>query len=546
MSTVKSWLLRGCLLALLVAAVLAFDHQRRLRPRPVEEAAKKKILLMGNGTEIETLDPHLANGQPEHWVMTSIFEGLVAPKAENPDDNVPGAAASWEHKDFTVWTFHLQPQGKWSDGVPVTAQDFAWSYQRILSPELAADYGQMLYPMVNAEAFNTGELKDFSKVGVKVIDDLTLQITLNGPAPYFPGLLKHYSWFALPRHVIEKFGKMSDRGTPWTKLGNIVGNGPFKLKSWHFTHVLEVERNPQYWDAANVKLNEIHFFPITADSTEERAYQDGQLHITYIVPLPRIPYYREHEPAVYREETLLSTYFYRVNTKKPPFNNKLVRQALATAIDRESLVKNVLRAGQQPATALTPAKCSVDYVVPKVAVFDPEKARKLLAEAGYPEGKGFPAFEILINTMETHRTIAEALQEMWKKYLNIPVKIINQDWQVYLESQRRGEYDVARAGWVGDYADPMTFLSTMRSTDGNNNTGWGNARYDDLLNQSAREGDPKKRFGILHEAETILMDEMPVLPVYWYTHSYLVHSMVKNFNPSVLEHRCYKAIDLQP
>ena len=543
MSNTRSWLLRFGALVIFVAMVIAFHRSRQARPRPVVAAAKDKIVLIGNGSEIETLDPHLANGQPEHMVITSLLEGLVAPAAENPDDNAPGAAASWENKDFTVWTFHLQPQGKWSDGVPVTARDFAFAYQRILSPELAADYGQMLYPLVNAEDFNTGKLKDFSKVGVKVIDDLTLQLTLDGPAPYFPGLLKHYSWFALPQHVLEKFGKMTDRGTAWTKLGNHVGNGAFKLKSWHFTHVLEVERNPFYWDAKNVKPKELHFFPIVSDSTEERAFQDGQLHFTLTMPLSRIPYYREHEPQVYREETLLSTYFYRINTKKPPFDNKLVRRALALTIDRESLINNVLRAGQQPATGLTPSKCSVGYPVPKVAVFDPELGRKLLAEAGFPDGKGFPKFEILINTQEAHRTIAEAIQEMWKKHLNIPVGIVNQDWQVYLETQRRGDYSIARAGWVGDYADPMTFLGTMRSTDGNNNTGWGSAAYDDLLNQSAREGDSQKRFGLLSKAEALMLEDMPVIPIYWYTHSYLLRPELKNFHPSVLEHRCYKALD---
>lgn len=541
----KTWLPRLCVLALFVAAVLWFDHSRRLRPRPVTQAAKDKILLIGNGTEIETLDPHLANGQPEHEVMTSIYEGLVAPAPNNPDDNAPGAAASWENKDFTLWTFHLQPKGRWSDGVPVTASDFAFAYQRVLSPEIAADYGEMLYPLVNAKAFNEGKLKDFSQVGVKVIDDLTLQLTLQGPTPFFPSLLKHYSWFALPRHVIEKFGKMTDRGTPWAKLGNIASNGPFKLKSWHFNHVLEVERNPFYWDAANVKLNEIHFFPIVSDATEERAFQDGQLHVTYIVPLSRIPYYRQNRRDVYHEEPMLTTYFYRVNTKKPPFNNKLVRKALALAIDRQSLIDNVLRAGQRPATGLTPQGCSEGYTTPMVAKFDPDEARKLLAQAGYPDGKGFPKFDILINTLESHRTIAEAIQEMWAKHLHIPVGITNQDWQVYLDTQRRMDYDLCRAGWVGDYADPMTFLGIMRSTDGNNNTGWGSPEYDQLLDQSAREGDPKKRFEILHRAEEIMLEDMPILPVYWYTHYYLVRPEVKNWHPSVIEHRCYKALDLE-
>lgn len=539
----KSWLIRLGLLALVIWGVLAFRHHLQSREPRTVVAARNKILLAGNGTEIETLDPNLANGMPEHHVICTMIEGLVAPAADDPDADAPGAAASWEHKDFTVWTFHLQPNGKWSDGKPVTAHDFLYGYQRILSPELAANYGQMLFPLVNAEEFNSGKLKDFSQVGVKALNDLTLQLTLTGPTPYFPGMLKHYAWFPVPRHVIEKFGTMTERDTAWIRPGNMVGNGPFKLKHWGFTHYISVDRNPLYWDAGAVKLNEIHFFPIVSDATEERAFQDQQLHLTEMLPLSRIPYYRER-PDVYHEDPHLATYFYRVNTKKPPFNDVRVRRALAMAIDRESLIRNVLRAGQKPAIGLTPAGCSPGYETPRGAYFDPKEAARLLAEAGYPNGKGFPKFEILINTLESHRTIAEAIQEMWKKYLNIPAGILNQDWQVYLDSQRKMEYDVCRAGWVGDFSDPLTFLGTMRSTDGNNNTGWGNPRYDEILNTSSREPDQKKRFAMLREAEQLMLEEMPVLPIYWYVHSYLVSPQVKNWKPSVMMHRCYKALDL--
>ena len=322
----KPWLLRLLIAALIVVGVLAFHQSRQGREPRIMNAARNKILLLGNGTEVETLDPHLANGHPEHKVITALMEGLVSPDAQNPDGNAPGAAAHWEHDGkFTVWTFHLQPQGRWSDGVPVTAHDFAYAYQRILSPELAADYGQMLYPLVNAEAFNTGKLKDFSQVGVKVLDALNLQLTLGGPAPYFPGMLKHYSWFPVPRHVLEKFGARTVRDTPWTKLGNHVGNGPFKLKSWRFTHFLAVDRNPHFWDAKTVKLNEIHFFPIVSDATEERAFQNGQLHVTQVVPLSRIPYYQTR-PDIYHEDPHLACYFYRVKPTKPPdFANYLAK-----------------------------------------------------------------------------------------------------------------------------------------------------------------------------------------------------------------------------
>ena len=225
----KFWIIRLGLLAALAAGLMVFHQSRQHRELRVTVAEKNKVLLLGNGTEIETLDPHQCNGMPEHHVIGAILEGLVAPAADNPDADAPGAAASWEQKDFTVWTFHLQPKGKWSDGTPVTAHDFAYAYQRILSPELAADYGQMLYLLVNGEDYNLGKLKDFSKVGVKVIDDLTLQLTLTGPTPFFPGMLKHYAWFPVPRHVIEKFGGMTKRDTLWFKPGNSVCNGPFKV-----------------------------------------------------------------------------------------------------------------------------------------------------------------------------------------------------------------------------------------------------------------------------------------------------------------------------
>ena len=540
----KSLTIRLLIFALLAGGIYAFHESRQHREPRYVAAGRDKVLLLGNGTEVETLDPHLANGHPEHMVITALMEGLTAPDAKNPDDSAPGAAASWEHKDFTVWTFHLQSKGKWSDGTPVTAHDFAYAYQRILSPALAADYGQMLWPLVNAEAFNSGTLKDFSKVGVKVIDDLTLQLTLNGPAPYFPGMLKHYSWFPVPRHVIEKHGGMLFRDTQWFKPGTHVGNGAFKLKAWRFTHKLEIERNPCYWDAATVKLNGIEFLPIVSDSTEERAFQDGQLHVTQVVPLSRVPFYKNDPRGFYHADPHLACYFYRVNTKRPPFDNKLVRRALALAIDRESLTRNVLRAGQMPATALTPSNCSAGYVPPGVCVFNPGEARRVLAEAGYPDGKGFPKFEILINTLESHRSIAEAIQEMWKKHLNIPVSILNQEWSVYLESQRKYDYSVCRAGWVGDYADPTTFLNLLRTTDGNNNTGWGSPRYDEMLTKSALVADPVQRFSMLKEAENLMLEEMPILPIYWYVHYYLRRPEVKNWAPSVMEHRCYKALDL--
>jgi oligopeptide transport system substrate-binding protein len=511
----------------------------------VIEANSKQQLILGNGAEVGTLDPHLATGQPEHMIFSALFEGLVTTAVDNPDANAPGAASSWETQDFVNWTFHLRPEAKWSDGKPVTAHDFAWSYQRMLTPDLLAQYASMLYPLKNAQEFYEGKITDFSQVGVQAVDDHTLKLTLTGPMPYLLGMMKHYSWFPVPRHVIERFGKMTDRATRWTRAGNLVGNGPFRLKEWRFTHSVTTDRNPFYWDAATVKLNEIVFLPIKSDATEERAFRDGQIHGTLTMPLPKIPEYRD-QPDVFHEDPLLSVYFYRINTTKPPLNDKRVRRALALAIDRESLIKNVLRAGQKPSVGFTPHPERLEYHnAPRVLKFDVTEARRLLAEAGHPDGRDFPKFDILINTSESHRTIAEAIQEMWKKHLNIPVGIHNQDWQVYLESQRRLDYSVSRAGWVGDYPDPFTFLSIWRTGDGNNETGWGSPRYDELLNQSSLEGDPAKRFALLGEAEAILVDELPIIPVYWYVHNYLLRPEVKGWMPSTLDHRCYKALWLE-
>ncbi len=542
-----SWLFRLLILALVGGGVILFHHARTHRPTRVEEATRAGILLLGNGTEPATLDPQLASGQPEHHIFHALFEGLIAPAPDHPDGDAPGAAASWTHEKFTVWTFRLQHKGQWSDGTPLTADDFVSSYRRILSPKLGADYASMLYPLLNAEEYHTGKLKDFNQVGVKSLDALTLQLTLKGPAPYLPSMLKHYAWFPVPRHIIEQHGRMDDRGnTRWTRPAYMVSNGPFKLKSWRVNQSVEVMRNPRYWDADQVKLNGIVFLPIVSDVTEERAFLDGQLHATLTVPLAKIPAYLASKSPFFHSDPLLSVYFYRCNVTQKPFDNVLVRRALALAIDRDSITRNILRAGQKPATGLTPPGTLADYHTPQVMRFDPSEAKRLLAEAGYPDGKGFPAFDILINTSDAHRALAEAVQAMLKEHLHIPARVLNQDWGVYLESQRKLDYQICRAAWVGDYLDPSTFLGMWQTGDGNNNTGWSNARYDALISQSFREGDASKRLALLHEAEELLLSEAPLLPVYWYTHSYLMRPEVKGMLPSLLEHRCYKAIRLEP
>lgn len=546
MRAMKPWLVRLAILALLVLGVLAFHRSRTSRPQRVEVAAQRGVLLVGNGTDIETLDPHMATGQPEHFVITTLFEGLVAPSEDDPDKAAPGVAVSWESPDFIHWTFKLRPEARWSDGAPITAEDFVYSWKRILSPELASDYGEMLHLLKGAAAFHQGVTKDFSTVGVKALDAHTLDVMLDGPAPYFPGMLKHYAWFPVPRQAIEKFGAMTQRDTPWARPGNLVCNGPFKLKDWRINHFIAVQKNPEFWDAARVKLNEIHFFPIDNYESEERVFLDGQLHVTYTVPLAKIPLYRQNPPSYFKQSLELTTEFYRCNVTRAPMDNPKVRQALSLSLDRTALVDQVIRSGHLPATGFTPPGTHPQYEALKRLRFDPAEARRLLAEAGFPRGRGFRKIEILTNSSGTARTVAEFFQEGWRKHLGIEVSILQQDWQVYLDSMRKLNYDLARGGWVGDYSDPFTFLGIFRSTDGNNNTGWASKRYDEMLLASTRELDVGKRMALLREGEELLLGELPFIPVFWRMNSHMERPEVRGWLPSMMSHRCYKAISLGP
>ena len=511
----------------------------------VEQATKDKILLLGNGTEPKNLDPQTVTGVTENHIITALMEGLIA---YHPTDQAlpeSGLANKWEsNTDASEWTFNIREGAKWSNGDPVKASDFLFAYQRILSPGLAAEYADQLFIMVGAEDYQKGKITDFTKVGVKALDDLTLKISLVGPTPFFLSMLTHYSWFPVHPATILKFGKIDDRVSLWTRPENYVGTGPFKLKEWKVNQLISVERNPNYWDANNVKLNGIEFYPIDDQNTEERAFRAGQLHKTLEVPLDKIPAYRRDNPKTIRIDPYLGTYFYRFNVNIPALKDVRVRQALNLAIDRESVVENITRGGQIPAKGFTPQGMG-RYKTPELINYDPDKARELLAAAGYPGGKGFPKLSILINTSESHKTIAEGIQQMWKEELGIDVGIRNEEWKVYLDSQSNLNYEISRSGWIGDYMDPITFLTMWTTGNGNNDTGWTNKEYDALIAQAAREGDEAKRFDIMQRAETILLNDPPFGLIYWYTRVYLKGPNLVNWNPLLLDNHNYKYIDLK-
>ena len=512
---------------------------------PAEIAARQKILLLGNGSEPKGLDPHVVTGVPENNIIMSLIEGLIAYHPYNDFLLDPGVAESWEpNEDCSSWVFHLRKNAMWTNGDPVTAHDFVYSYKRMLTPSLAARYADMLYIIQGAEDYHKGHITDFDQVHVKALDDYTLKIDLIGPIPYFLSMLKHYSWYPVNPRVIDAHGGINNRDASWTQVENFVGNGPFKLKYWKTNNYIEVEKSETYWDYENVKPNGIRFFPIERQSTEEAAFRAGQIHYCYQIPLDRIPYYRQHAPELIHFDDYLGSYFYRFNVTRPPLDNPLVRKALTLAIDRKKIVENITRGNEIPASGYVYASMN-GYQSPGNIHFDPEKARQLLADAGYPNGKDFPKVEILINTQEAHKIVAEAIQAMWKEHLNVEVGLINQEWKVYLDSQYNLKYDISRSGWIGDYMDPITFLQIFASDSGNNQTGWGNERYDELVRLVNTTGDQEKRLEMMQEMENILLDELPIAPIYWYTRKYLLSPVVKDWNPKLLDFHPYKYIDFQ-
>ena len=519
------------------------------RKTDVEKATERGVLLIGNGSEPKSLDPQVASGVPENHIITSIMEGLIAYHPTDDTAIEPGMAERFEtNQAGDVYTFYLR-DAKWTNGDPVTAHDFVYSYQRILNPKLAAEYATMLFVIKGAQAYYDTQLSEdplpWESVGVKAIDDQTLEISLIAPMPYFPLMLKHYSWFPVNPRTIEEHGGMTSRNGLWFQVGKHVGNGPFRLKNWTTNQVLEVVKNPDYWDADTVKLNGIRFFPIESADTEDRLFHSGGLHKTYEIVLHKIEEYKQTHPDELRLDPYLATYFYRINvTRSNALADRRVRYALSMAIDRESLTRNVMRGGQFPAYYLVPPGIQ-GYPTTEYFKYDPEEARRLLAEAGYPNGEGFPTFDVLYNTSEQHKKVAETIQQMWKTELGIDIGLHNQEWKVYLATQTNLDYDISRAGWTGDYVDPYTFLEMFTTGNGNNDTGWSNARYDELVAKAPLAGNDKKRFAMLQEAERILMEERPIIPIYIYIKGYLIHPHLKEWHPKLLDNRNMKYIRLE-
>jgi oligopeptide transport system substrate-binding protein len=491
------------------------------------------VLLLGNGPEPMALDPHVTTGTSDLNIQMALFEGLVTPDPATLEP-LPGVAESWQvSNDARVYTFRLRGTARWSDGQPVVAADFAAAWKRALSPSQAAPYAAMLHILEGAEAFNKGEVDDFGTVGVRALDAEVLEVTLERPVPYFLSMLLHPVWYPLPAHALRD-ADPAGRVGQWTQPGSFVGNGPFVLDEWIPNQYVGVRRSELYWDSNSVFLEGARFYAIDEPNAEERAFLSGQLHVTDSLPPNRVAAYSEEHSPLLRVDPYLGTYYILPNVREGVLADPKVRRSLALSIDRDAIARKLLGAGQRPAGGFVPD--NMPGYNPSIPVeHDPHSARALLADAGYPDGEGFPEMEYLFNSSESHRKIAEALQAMWKKELNIDVTLTNQEWRTYQQRRASGDFQLARAVWIGDYLEPSTFLNIWTTGSGNNYGGWSSPSYDALMSTALEMADRDQRMRRYALAERTLVAEQVVIPLYFYVTAYLIDPAVKGWHGNLLD-----------
>ncbi|MGL4524252.1 MAG: peptide ABC transporter substrate-binding protein [Spirochaetia bacterium] len=477
-------------------------------------APKGVVFRIVNGADPQSLDPAKIQGVPEHRVMQALFEGLMTYDAESSDPVLGLAEAAPQiSSDGLTYTFRLKEGLTWSDGVPLTAADFEYGFKRTLNPETGSKYGAMLYPIVGAEAYNSGN-GTADGVGVRVLDDRTLEISLRAPTAYFESLLCHYTYLPHPRHVIEK------HKDDWTKPTNMVSNGAFKLKSWARGSRVEVVKNELFYDAENIKLDTVVYYTTDDSTTGYNMFRQGEADWnTGMFPTSVVDEVRLHKDT--HVNATFANNHYLMNTQKAPFDDARVRRAFAMALDMAELTEKVLKNGSVATTTLVPPLAG--YAGARGNGFNPAAAKILLAEAGYPDGQGFPAVQVLYNTNDTHRVAAEWAQDQWKRHLGIDVALRNEEWKVFLESRGNQNFDIARAGWSADYTDPMSFLELFLSYSAMNDGRYNSPAFDRLVEQGQSMRGGAARFQVLSNAENLLLTEdQALIPVYNYANVNLI------------------------
>lgn len=507
--------------------------------RPAADVlAAEQVFHRDNGEEPQTLDPHLAEGVPSSHILRDLFEGLTS---EAPDGAViPGAASRWNiSRDGKTYTFYLRRDARWSNGDLLGAEDFVFSLRRSASPDTASNYAQVLLPIENATEVLTGRQPP-EILGVEVLDEFTLQIRLVDPTPYFLGLLNHSSTYPVHRASLE------EHGDKFSRPGNLVSNGAFVLKDWRVRSHIELEKNPNYWNADKVILRRVYYHPYEDQSTSLKQFRAGDLHWTYEVPNNQFRWLRQHYARELVVSPWLGSYFFGFNLTREPFiQSRDLRLALVMAIDRDLLTEKVTQFGEQASYTLVPPGIS-EYQSPfqEWATWTQqernEEARRLYVQAGYSQDQPL-RIEIRYNTSENHKKLALAIASLWKQVLGVQANLVNEEWKVFLQNREQKVLtQVFRAGWISDYSDPFSFLELFRTGHGRNDYGYSNAVYDTLLAQIASERIPARRRRLMREAERMLLDEMPIIPVYTYVTKRLVDPHLRGWESNVMDHHYSK------
>ena len=493
--------------------------------------AEKQELVRNNGSEPASLDPHKVESDGEFNIISDLFEGLVSVSPAGEIE--PRLAEKWENKDNTVWTFHLRPGVTWSDGTAITAQDIVWSWQRLVSPLTASPYSS--YPgnmhIANAQEIAEGK-KAPETLGVKAVDDATLEVTLTQPNAALLAMLAHPSLVPIDKVLVNRFGEQ------WTKPEHIVTSGPYKLSAWVVNERIVAERNPRYWDNEHTVINKVTWLPIHSEAADVNRYKAGEIDIVYTVPINQFAQLKKTMGDQLNVSPQLATYYYEFNTTRPPFNDPRVRLALNMALDKDIIAEKVLGQGQRPAWLISqPDIGGVKLQNPDYASWPRDKriaeAKKLLSEAGYSDSHPL-VFNLLYNTSESHQRVAIAASSMWKKNLGVEAKLQNQEWKTMLDTMHTHNFDAVRYAWIADYDDAATFLNNFRTGDSENTSQYSNPAYDEALKNAAKASDGVARGKYYQQAEDLLAKDVPAVPVYHYVRTHLVKPWVGGFTPDKL------------
>ncbi|CUW21052.1 Periplasmic oligopeptide-binding protein precursor [Serratia grimesii] len=491
------------------------------------QLAEQQSIVINNGTEVASLDPHKVEGIPESNIILNLLEGLVSTDANG--HVVPAAAAQWENQDFKTWTFHLRPDAVWSDGSPVTAQDFVYSWQRLADPKTGSPYASYLqYAKIeNIDDILTGK-KSPQTLGIKAIDDKTLQVSLSEPVPYFISMLSHTSLKPVKRSVVEKFGDK------WTLPTNYVGNGAYRLNEWVVNERIVLERSPSYWNNKKTIIDKATFLPITSEVSDVNRFRSGEIDITNsAIPPNLFAKMKKEIPEQLHVNPYLCTFYYEINNQRAPFTDPRVRAAVKLTLDRDIIANKIMGQGQIPAYSFTPTFTEgAKFTAPEWAGWSQEQrnteAKKLLAEAGFNAANPLK-FTLLYNTSDQNKQQAIAAASMWKKNLGADVTLRNQEWKTSLESRHQGQYDVARATWCGDYNEPSAFLNLVLSNSSINTIFYKSPAFDAIMASTLKAPDEAARAALYQQAEAQLDKDSALIPVYYRVSARLIRPSVGGF-----------------